>query len=64
MPMTLKSPRKRRTIGAKSDMSRTLLHLTAVLLTALLSGCALTKVVTVPVKATATVVGGTADIID
>lgn len=30
----------------------------------LLTSCALTKVVTVPVKATCTVVGGTADIID
>ncbi|MEN7972832.1 MAG: hypothetical protein ABFR47_03250 [Verrucomicrobiota bacterium] len=29
-----------------------------------LSGCALTKVVTVPVKAVTTVVGGTADVID
>jgi hypothetical protein len=37
---------------------------TAALLAACVSGCALTKVVTVPVKATATVVGGTADIID
>jgi hypothetical protein len=30
----------------------------------LISGCALTKVVTVPVKAGCTVIGGTADIID
>lgn len=34
------------------------------LLAVLLSGCALVKVVTVPVKAATTVVGGTADIID
>jgi hypothetical protein len=33
-------------------------------LTALLSGCAATKVVTVPVKAGCTVVGGTVDLID
>lgn len=30
----------------------------------LLNGCALTKVVTVPVKAASKVVGGTADVID
>ena len=41
-----------------------ILPIIALLTTALLSGCALTKVITVPVKATATVVGGTADIID
>lgn len=40
-----------------------LLVLTAAL-TVFLSGCALTKVVTVPVKAAAAVVGGTADVID
>jgi hypothetical protein len=37
---------------------------TASLLVTCLSGCALVKVVTVPVKATAAVVGGTADAID
>ncbi len=36
----------------------------ALLLTLLLSGCALVKVVTIPVKTAAKVVGGTADVID
>lgn len=45
-------------------MPKILLHLSAALGIALLSGCALIKVITVPVKATTTVVGGTADIID
>ncbi len=36
----------------------------ALLLSLLLSGCAATKVVTIPVKAAAKVVSGTADIID
>jgi uncharacterized protein YceK len=31
---------------------------------ALLSGCAATKVVTVPLKASAAVIGGTADVLD
>jgi len=35
-----------------------------VLCSAVLSGCALTKVVTVPIKAVTGVVGGTADVID
>jgi hypothetical protein len=43
---------------------KSLLSIGTVLLAALLSGCTLFKIVTVPVKATTTVVGGTADIID
>jgi len=44
-------------------MKPTILFISAVMLL-LLNGCALLKVVTVPVKATTTVVGGAADVID
>jgi len=43
---------------------KVLLTIGTVLLAFLLAGCSLVKVVTVPVKAATTVVGGTADIID
>ena len=44
--------------------SRIIIYLVSGALTCILSGCALTKIITVPVKATCTVVGGTADVID
>ena len=41
-----------------------LLPIGLMLLAGLVAGCSLVKVITVPVKATSTVVGGAADIID
>ncbi len=45
-------------------MFKSVIHLFAFLLIVLLSGCALTKVITVPIKATTSVIGGAADVID
>ncbi len=45
-------------------MKSSLVSILATLAFLCLTGCALTKVVTVPVKAAASVIGGTADVID